>query len=185
MESPHFFTPKSSIICILHIIDTKPRKDPHKNKKFQERLVRFGFSAFFYPGVIYHMYFSYSIYLSSKKLARPHKFEIPRNTSQIRTLHVFLPRNQLSYWNFKVTGEIRSLDDRIFENWFRIRISRGRFGGSQSWNIDISIKSEFHINQWKSMKVYERILQETEFRACGHLWVVTWYILYMCKVQLS
>ena len=87
----HIFLPRKHVLFAFCIFLSLNLGKTPTNSKFHDKLVRFGFSVFFYPGVIYHMYFSYSIYLSSKKLERLNKFEISWKTSHIRTLHVFLP----------------------------------------------------------------------------------------------
>jgi len=107
-----------------------------------------------------HVFLTYLSLKFEKVGKTQQKFKIPWQTSQIRILHVFLPRSHMSHvfltylsLKFEKVGKTQQ-KFKIPWRTSQIRIPRGRFGGSQSWNFDISTNSEFYVNQWKSMKEF-------------------------------
>ena len=128
-----------------------------KNSKFDKSISIFRISAFFTQKscIIWIFHFSFT-----KPRKDPHKLKIRKNNGHIRNLLIFLPRNDVSHvfltylsLKFEKVGKTQQ-KFKIPWQTSQIRIPRGRFGGSQSWNIDISTNSEFYVNQWKSMKEF-------------------------------
>ena len=89
-----FFTKKTCIICIFHILVTLPRKDPHKLKILKNN-AHIRNLLIFLPRI--HVLCAFCIYLSIKSGKTQQKFKIPWQTSQIRILRIFLPRSHISH----------------------------------------------------------------------------------------
>ena len=130
-----------------------PGKTP-KNSKFQERLVRFGFSSFFtqesYIICILHVQFT----LVRKTQERPPKSRnFKKDQSDSDSPH-FLPRNDISFvfgiYNLLQFEKSRKDPPKfeILTKTSQIRIPRGRFRGCQSrnhGNQDFSFLCRFHV----------------------------------------